>query len=93
MRKEMISPSGFGRLDPTAFGRFVYTFYYALLVHNFNNSYEYRFVFGYIALFLLMALISSAYIRFSYKIYTKANEIEPENNFVEVELRQRKGSH
>jgi hypothetical protein len=72
----MMSLEGLGKLDPTAFGRNVYKYLANLTSNIFNRCYEYRLIFGYLSLFLIIAILSTIFIGFSYKSYMKTDEMD-----------------
>lgn len=92
IRTDMISTRGLGKLDPRAHGRFYSAFLDAVFNGNFNLAYEYRLLFGSVAFFIIVSLISSIYIDFHYKVYVKTSQLDPEGSF-EMATRSRKGSH
>lgn len=92
IRTDMISTRGLGKLDPRAHGRFYSAFIDSVFMINFNLAYECRFLFGSVALFIIIALVSSIFINFHYKVYVKTSQIDSEGSF-EMVARNRKGSH
>lgn len=72
----MTSTRGLGKLDPRAHGRFYSAFIDAVFNSNFNLAYEHRLLFGSVAFFILLSLISSIFIDFHYKVYVKTSQLD-----------------
>lgn len=71
----MISPEGrLGRLDPRGIGKNIYKYLSILSQNIVIRAYEYRLIFGYAGLFLMISLISLHFVAFDYKHYVRAND-------------------
>lgn len=77
IRTDMTTTRGLGKLDPRAHGRFYSAFLDAVFGSNFNLAYEHRLLFGSVAFFLLLSLLSSIFIDFHYKVYVKTSQLDP----------------